>query len=69
MKLSSSLFILFALCFLSSCSSGKFGGMTLYTVRDDMTKNPKEVLKMVADIGYKYIETTYLFYNFVWWQR
>ena len=58
MKLNSSLSLLFiALFFLSSCSS-KFGGMTLYTVRDDMKKDPKGVLKTVSEIGYKNIEAT-----------
>jgi len=33
-----------------------FGGLALYTLRDTMAKAPKEVLKEVADIGYKYIE-------------
>ena len=35
----------------------KFGGLALYTVRDDMKKNPKEVLQEVANMGYKYIES------------
>lgn len=34
----------------------KFGGLALYTVRDEMAKNPKETLQKVADLGYKYIE-------------
>ena len=34
----------------------KWGGMTLYTVRNEMGKDPKATLKEVADIGYKYIE-------------
>ena len=61
MKLNSGLSVLFvALFFLSSCtsSSSKFGGMTLYTVRDDMKKDPKGVLKTVSEIGYKNIEAT-----------
>lgn len=33
-----------------------FGGLALYTLRDTMAKDPKGVLKTVADIGYKYIE-------------
>ena len=58
MKLNPGLSLLYiALFFLSSCSS-KFGGMTLYTVRDDMKKDPKGVLKTVSDIGYKNIEAT-----------
>ncbi len=34
----------------------KWGGMTLYTVRTEMGKDPKATLKQVADLGYKYIE-------------
>ncbi|MGD1944989.1 MAG: sugar phosphate isomerase/epimerase family protein [Croceivirga sp.] len=34
----------------------RYGGLALYTVRDDMAKNPKETLKQVAEIGYKNIE-------------
>lgn len=34
----------------------KWGGMTLYTVRNEMGKDPKATLKAVADLGYKYIE-------------
>jgi len=46
------------ICFVSQSIIGqqKTGGLALYTVRDDMQKNPKEVLKKVAEIGYKYIE-------------
>ncbi len=55
-----SIFLLFigALLFLSACSSKLSSGMTLYTVRDDMKKDPKGVLKTVAEIGYKNIEAT-----------
>jgi sugar phosphate isomerase/epimerase len=55
-----SIFTLFigALLFLSACSSKLSSGMTLYTVRDDMKKDPKGVLKTVAEIGYKNIEAT-----------
>lgn len=31
-------------------------GLALYTLRDTMAKNPRHVLKEVADIGYTYIE-------------
>lgn len=41
---------------LPGFSQDKFGGMTLYTLRDEMSTNPKETLKKVADIGYKYVE-------------
>ena len=34
----------------------RFGGLALYTVRDDMSKNAVETLKAVADAGYAYIE-------------
>ncbi len=34
----------------------KWGGMTLYTVRNEMGKDAKATLKQVADLGYKYIE-------------
>jgi len=37
-------------------SQDKFGGLTLYTLRNDMGENPEETLKQVADVGYKYIE-------------
>ncbi len=50
-----------ALCLFfafSIAAQDNFGGMTLYTVRDLMDENPKETLKQVADIGYKYIEAT-----------
>jgi sugar phosphate isomerase/epimerase len=32
-------------------------GLQLYSLRDDMPKNPKEVLKQVASYGYKQIES------------
>ena len=34
----------------------KFGGLALYTVREDMGKDAKATLRAVADAGYKYIE-------------
>ncbi len=42
----------------ATLSQDRFGGLTLYTLRDSMKSNPKEVLKEVATIGYKYIEAT-----------
>ena len=42
---------------LNSLAQDKYGGLALYTVRDAMKENPKAVLKEVADIGYKYIES------------
>ena len=41
---------------LSTFAQKKWGGMTLYTVRNEMGKDPKATLKEVADLGYKYIE-------------
>ncbi len=37
-------------------SQDKFGGMTLYTVRNEMNADPIATLKDVASIGYKYVE-------------
>ena len=52
--------IMIAILLLSVNSSlfaqKKWGGMTLYTVRNEMGKDPKATLKEVADLGYKYIE-------------
>lgn len=39
-----------------SFAQKKWGGMTLYTVRNEMGKDPKQTLKDVADLGYKFIE-------------
>ncbi len=41
---------------ISAAAQKKWGGMTLYTVRNEMGKDPKATLKQVADLGYKYIE-------------
>ena len=35
----------------------KFGGLALYTVRDDMGRDAKVTLQAVADVGYKNIES------------
>jgi sugar phosphate isomerase/epimerase len=32
-------------------------GLQLYTVRDDLPKDPKEVLKQIASFGYKHVES------------
>ncbi len=51
--------LLFLILFLINTSiyaQKKWGGMTLYTVRNEMGKDPKATLKQVADLGYKYIE-------------
>lgn len=34
----------------------QFGGLALYTVREEMSKNPKAVLEEVAQSGYSYVE-------------
>ncbi len=52
---------LLAVVFMFSMSSTIFaqkksGGMTLYTVRNEMGKDPKATLKQVADMGFKFIE-------------
>ncbi len=65
------LYLLMIIIGLTACKSNKnenteepttevtsttFGGLQLYTLRDTMASNPKDVLKAVADMGYKYIE-------------
>lgn len=45
---------------LETCSSGKKAvdfGLQLYTLRDDLPKDPKGILKKVAEFGYKQIES------------
>lgn len=37
--------------------SNKFGGLALYTVRDNMSKDAEGTLKAVAEAGYTYIES------------
>ncbi len=34
----------------------KYGGLALYTLREDLAGDPKAVLQEVADLGYQYIE-------------
>lgn len=52
--------LLFAIFILASSFYGtaqeKFGGLALYTVRNDMGTDAKATLKAVADAGYKNIE-------------
>ncbi|MDX1470064.1 MAG: sugar phosphate isomerase/epimerase [Flavobacteriaceae bacterium] len=50
--------ILFLLLVMVSMAFGqdRFGGLALYTVREDMKNNPKETLKAVANAGYEYVE-------------
>ena len=40
----------------TTMENAQFGGLALYSLRDSMAVHPREVLKEVADIGYKYIE-------------
>lgn len=53
-----SILSLFLICSLAveGFSQKKWGGMTLYTVRNEMGKDPKQTIKEVAMLGYKYIE-------------
>ncbi|NJB84300.1 sugar phosphate isomerase/epimerase [Lewinella marina] len=37
-------------------SANQFGGLALYTLRDTLAKDPRTVLREVADLGYAYIE-------------
>lgn len=48
--------ILFAVGTMSINAQNRFGGLALYTVRDNMGTNPKATLQAVADAGYKNIE-------------
>ncbi|SDB34530.1 Sugar phosphate isomerase/epimerase [Flavobacteriaceae bacterium MAR_2010_188] len=41
---------------ITTYAQEQFGGLALYTVRDDMSKDAKATLKAVADAGYKNIE-------------
>lgn len=49
--------ILLSLFSINGIAQSKCGGLALYTVRDEMNANPKAVLKEIANIGYKYIES------------
>ncbi|MDG3581880.1 sugar phosphate isomerase/epimerase family protein [Galbibacter pacificus] len=53
-------FMAFSFILLSACGNNafqdKFGGLALYTVRDDMGKNTEVTLDSVANAGYKYVE-------------
>ena len=58
MKKYTPLITLALIVLLFSCDKSKerYGGMTLYTVRDNMKANPDSTLQAIADIGYKNIE-------------
>lgn len=47
----------FLLGTFNALAQDKFGGLALYTVRDDMGVDARATLQAVADAGYKYIET------------
>ncbi|WP_210708124.1 sugar phosphate isomerase/epimerase family protein [Maribacter dokdonensis] len=47
---------IFMLGTVTTYAQKKFGGLALYTVRDDMGKDAKATLQAVADAGYKNIE-------------
>ena len=48
--------IIFVLFALALQAQDQFGGLALYTVREDMSKDPSATLKAVADAGYAYVE-------------
>jgi sugar phosphate isomerase/epimerase len=52
------LVLAFILVAFPGYSQERFGGVSLYTVRDSMGKDAKGTLKKVADVGYKHIEAT-----------
>lgn len=41
---------------LPALAGDSYGGLSLYTLRNDMEQDPKATLQAVADAGYKYIE-------------
>ncbi len=43
--------------FSSLMAQDNYGGLALYTLREELKENPKEVLKEVANVGYAYIES------------
>ncbi|WP_026809432.1 sugar phosphate isomerase/epimerase family protein [Arenibacter latericius] len=55
-RLSNFLLSLLLLGIFMGNAQEKFGGLALYTVRNDMNKDVKATLKAVADAGYKNIE-------------
>lgn len=48
--------VLFAAGSLSTYAQDRFGGLALYTLRDDMGTNTKATLQAVSETGYKNIE-------------
>ena len=51
-----SLFVFFFSNISTLFAQDAFGGLALYTLRDDMAKSPKTTLQAVADAGYVAIE-------------
>jgi sugar phosphate isomerase/epimerase len=54
--LKKALMVLLILVSLSIQAQDKFGGLALYTVRDEMKSDPQAALQAVADAGYAYVE-------------
>ncbi len=50
------LFLVATLMAVPVLAHDTYGGLALYTVRNDMEQDPKATLQAVADAGYKYIE-------------
>lgn len=42
--------------FLAERAAGEILGIQLYSIRDDMMKNPLGTLKLLSDMGYKHVE-------------
>lgn len=49
-------FYLLSLVAIQGFAQNNFGGLALYTLRDDMGKNAEETLQKVAEAGYSYVE-------------
>jgi sugar phosphate isomerase/epimerase len=47
---------LFSEQLFAAIKDGEIVGIQLYSVREDMTKDPLGTLKLLADMGYKYVE-------------
>jgi sugar phosphate isomerase/epimerase len=47
---------LFSRSILEIVKDGSITGIQLYSVRDDMKKDPSGTLKQISDMGYKYVE-------------
>src|SRR5690606_8530321 len=57
-NLSKKYFALLSIALLAACSQGQksFGGLALYTVREEMDKEPTQTLEKVEAAGYAYVE-------------